>query len=437
MSLDRRRRAFRFAPLLAAVVALVAAQPTADAVAQAKSGAAGPPELDAAAWVLLDARSGEQLAAHSVGKRKPIASATKLMTAYLALRDLRFDRVIKAPAYKAAPAELVLGLSEGERISVRDLLVAMMLPSANDAANALAVEVSGSTRKFVKRMNAAAARLDLDDTSYANPIGLDDPDNYSSARDLAALTLELREDERFRRIVGKSEASLKSGDQKGTVQSRNALLLSDDSVDGVKTGRTRDAGFVLVSSAERKGVPLVAVVLGAGSESKRDAASAKLLDYGFSLYDERQAVKRGEPIGTTTLADEEASLELLAGRSQRVRAREDQEIELALDVGAALEGPISEGERLGRAQLSLDGEPFAGVPVLAARAVEAKSLLGGVDAQAALLGAAGLMLLAVVLVTVVRRGRGGSPGAAAERTPQDRLRSRQERISQRQEGKQR
>jgi D-alanyl-D-alanine carboxypeptidase (penicillin-binding protein 5/6) len=220
--------------LLVAVllVALLSGPSSAAAAADPK-----PPKLDARAWTLVDARDGESLAGRSVSQPLPIASATKLMTAYLALRDLELGEMVSAPAYAAAPAESVLGLDEGERISVRDLLVAMMLPSANDAASAVATAVAGSIPRFVVRMNGAARKLGLDDTSFANPIGLDDPLNVSSARDLAALTLALREDERFRKIVAKQEATLRSGDDTRRVSSRNTLLGADGSVDGVKTER--------------------------------------------------------------------------------------------------------------------------------------------------------------------------------------------------------
>jgi D-alanyl-D-alanine carboxypeptidase len=183
-----------------------------------------PPQLDARAWILVDARDGEPLAGRSVSRSLPIASATKLMTAYLALRDLDLDEMVSAPAFSAAPAESILGLSEGERISVRDLLVAMMLPSANDAASAVATEVAGSIPRFVVRMNGAARKLGLDDTSCANPIGRDDPLNVSSARDLETLTLVLRENEQFRKIVARPEATLRSGDGTRRVRSRNTLL---------------------------------------------------------------------------------------------------------------------------------------------------------------------------------------------------------------------
>ncbi len=395
-----------------------------------------PPKLAAAAWMLVDGRSGEKLAGQATGKRLPIASTTKLMTAYLTLRDLPLDREIEAPPYSPLPAESVLGLDRGERISVRDLLVAMMLPSANDAAFALADEVSGSIPRFVKRMNGAAAKLGLDDTSYENPIGLDDPLNGSSARDLITLTRELREDRRFRKIVSKSEATLRSGSTRRKVETRNTLMLSDDTVDGVKTGHTLGAGYVLVSSAERMGVPLLAVVLGAGSEAERDTASEALLDYGFSLYSRRRTLRRGEPVGTTSLADASEPLELVAARSEQVTARADQQIEVDLEVPADLEGPIAAGEPVGRAVLRLDGERIAAVPVLAGREVAASGLLDKASKPVAglfILG--GLILVGSAFVIAIYRGRNRPVKGVAGRTPEQRLVSRRRRTERRQEGK--
>lgn len=423
--------AFVAAALLAATALAAAAQD------EKGSGSAGsPPKLASTAWMLVDGRSGEKLAGHRAGKRLPIASTTKLMTAYLTLRELPLDRKVEAPPYSPLPAESVLGLDRGERISVRDLLVAMMLPSANDAAFALAEEVSGSVPRFVKRMNGAAAKLGLDDTSYENPIGLDDPRNGSSARDLIALTRLLREDPRFRKIVSKSDATLRSGSTIRKVETRNTLMLSDDSVDGVKTGHTLGAGYVLVSSAERKGVPLLAAVLGAGSEAERDAGSEALLDYGFSLYSRRPAVRRGEPLGSTSLADAGEPLELVAGRSQRVAARADQQVEVELEVPSELEGPIAAGERVGRAVVRLDGEPTAAVPALAGREVAAPGLLEGAEKPVAgVLIVAGLILVGSAFVIAIYRGRSRPVEGVAERTPEQRLSSRRRRTERRQEGK--
>lgn len=417
-------------PLVVALLALLCLAP----------GAAGqvkplePPQLDATAWTLVDARDGERLAASSPHRYLPIASTTKLMTAYLTLAELPLERKLEAPAYDALPAESVLGLDAGERVTVRDLLVALMLPSANDAAMTLAEGVSGSVPRFVKRMNGAARKLGLGDTSYANPIGLDDPANGSSARDLAALTLELREDPRFRRIVAKPSATLKSGNGPRTVETRNTLLLEDDSVDGVKTGHTLGAGYVLVASAEREGVPLVSVVLGAGSESARDAASRELLDYGFSLYAPRRAVRRGEPVGTVPVADVDQPLELRAAAGRRVTAREDQSLAVELRAPSELQPPIAAGERLGRAVITLDGERVGAVPAVAAGAVAAPGTLDDLGTVlGVMLVVAGSILVAVAFLVAIRRSRGGR-GGERERSSEQRSTSRERRMRQRQEG---
>jgi D-alanyl-D-alanine carboxypeptidase (penicillin-binding protein 5/6) len=364
-----------------------------------------PPQLDARAWILVDARDGEPLAGRSVSRSLPIASATKLMTAYLALRDLDLDEMVSAPAYSAAPAESILGLSEGERISVRDLLVAMMLPSANDAASAVATEVAGSIPRFVVRMNGAARKLGLDDTSFANPIGLDDPLNVSSARDLATLTLVLRENEQFRKIVARPEATLRSGDGTRRVSSRNTLLGADESVDGVKTGHTRGAGYVLVASAERKGVPLVSVVLGASSEATRDAESERLLDYGFSLYEPRRAVRRSEELGDVAVSHEDDPLPLLAARGLEVTAREEQSIATTLRAPEQVEGPIEAGERVGRGLVTLDGERVGSVALVAGRDVAAPGPLDDLGGPLpVILVAGGSILVVIAFASAVRRG---------------------------------
>jgi D-alanyl-D-alanine carboxypeptidase (penicillin-binding protein 5/6) len=171
------------------------------------------------------------------------------MTAYLALRDLRMGEKLVVPRYDAEPAESLAGLEKGERLTVHDLLVAMMLPSANDAAETVAQGIAGSEPAFVAEMNRAADKLGLDRTHYANPIGLDAKRNYSTAEDLTTLAEELLSDKPFRRIVAMPKAKLTSGARNRTVINTNTLLRSDPTVDGVKTGHTTDAGYVLVASA--------------------------------------------------------------------------------------------------------------------------------------------------------------------------------------------
>lgn len=411
--------------LLATLIALCAGAPAAVAGQQANAA----PDLDAAAWLLIDPRDGHRLAAHSPSSQRSIASTTKLMTAYLALRDLPLGKKLKVPPYSPAPAESVVGLTTGERLTVRDLLTAMMLPSANDAAATIAVGVAGSEGAFVGEMNRAARELGLEDTSYANPIGLDDIGNYSSAADLAKLTTILLEDKRFRKIVAQPEAELSSGAMPRHVVTRNTLMLSDPSVDGVKTGHTIDAGYVLVASAKRKGVPLLSVLLGAPSEAERDAASEELLDYGFSRYRQRAPFTRTDELAAADVRYEDEDLPLVAARVIGARVRDDQRFDTVIDAPAEIEGPIAAGAKLGSVAVLLDGKPVGRAPLVAAEAVPAPSLIdkagGPVVLIAVVIGLAVILLL--VAWAIRRRGGEGRKGRSAE----ERMRSLEERNQRR------
>ena len=402
-----------------------------------QSGPKGPepPQLAASAWTLVDARDGTELAGKSGSKMVPIASTTKLMTAYLTLaRFDDLDKKLVAPGYDPLPAESVLGLQRGEKISVADLLTAMMLPSANDAAYTLAEGVAGSVPRFVRQMNAAARKLGLEDTSYDNPIGLDSPGSGSSARDLAALTLILRKDKDFRRIVAQTSATLETGAMPRTIETRNTLMLADPSVDGVKTGHTIDAGYVLVASAKREGVPLVSVVLGTAGEAERDAASEELLDYGYSLYAPRKAVGRGEQLGSMPVTDgAEDDVGIEAAKSFRVTARRDQKLTTELKVPAAVTAPVSAGERIGLARILLDGKTVGKVGVVAAAPVAAESLIDKAGGPlAVLLIAGGSILLLIALVLAWRRSNRGMPKTTSRgRTAEERSETRRQRMHRR------
>jgi D-alanyl-D-alanine carboxypeptidase (penicillin-binding protein 5/6) len=313
------------------------------------------------------------------------------------------------------------------------LITAMMLPSANDAAATVANGVAGSEAAFVDEMNAAAADLGLDDTSYSNPIGLDSPDNYSTATDLAELGRALRADKRFREIVAQPEATLKSGAMPRTVTTRNTLLLSDPTVDGMKTGHTSLAGYVLVASAKRQGVPLISVVLGAGSEAGRDAASAELLDYGYSLYERRSPFRADEEMASVEVRYEDDPLELLAARSLPVQARDDQRLAASVDSPAELEGPIEKGEKLGEATVTLDGKFVGRVPLVAAAAVAEPTIVDRVGGPW-VVAAAVVLLIVILLLAALALRRRSHLQRRAESAPEERSMRRQERQRRRQNG---
>ena len=362
----------RLIALAAALVALAAA-------GLAPTPATAQPEPEARAWLLVDAADGEVLAARGARDRTAIASTTKLMTAYVARRELDLDEIVVAPGYDGSPVESLLGLMEGERMRVRDMLAGLLLASGNDAAVALAEAAAGSVPEFVAEMNRAARRLGLDDTSFANPIGLDEAGNHSTPADLAALAIELREDRFLSRVVDSSRIRLRSGADRRPVVNRNKLVADVPWVDGVKTGRTLDAGYVLVGSASRRGVELVSVVVGAPSEDDRDAATLDLLRYGLSLYSHEEVVGRSDRYAAADLDYRDDRLPLLAARSVSLTVREGQEVDVRVDAPREVTGPVERGERLGELTVLVDREPAGRVPLVAARAVSAATALDRVD----------------------------------------------------------
>jgi D-alanyl-D-alanine carboxypeptidase (penicillin-binding protein 5/6) len=381
--------------------------------------AASPPTPDAAAWILVDPSDRATLASGAPDERRAIASATKLMTAYLALRELPLDRELIAPGYEPVTGESLLGLMAGDEVTVRDLLYGLLLASGNDAAVALAVGVSGSVEAFVGEMNAAARELGLDDTHYANPIGLDAPGNYSSARDLVALTIRLRRNPEFREIVDTATTTVTLDGQPVAVENRNLLIGTVPWVNGVKTGFTGEAGYVLVGSGTRDGVTLVSAVLGAPSEAERDAATLELLRYGLSLYRERIAVERREPLAAVALSYRDQRLPLVTSHGVRLTVRRGQDLETDVVRARAEVDEAERGERLGLAVVTVDGEPEARVPLIAQVTVGPPAIIDRIDSAlpgsrtAAWLliglGVVALVLMAIGIVLVLERRRRSDP----------------------------
>jgi D-alanyl-D-alanine carboxypeptidase (penicillin-binding protein 5/6) len=391
----------------------------------------GPPKLDAKTWILVDPLDGEVLAAHAANRERPIASATKLMTTYLALHSLKPSQKLRAPDYHASSSEeSLLDLYAGEKITVKDLLYAMLLPSANDAAETIADGVAGNEKRFVAQMNRAARRLGLTHTRYANPIGLDDPHNYSSASDLVKLAGILLRNRLFARIVDTPSATLRSGQTVRRVTTRNTLLLDEPWVVGVKTGHTSGAGYVLVAAGRRNGTTLLSAVLGTSSEERRDAESLKLLDYGFSQYRAKTPVRRGQELADPSLDYRSDHLPLIAKRTVPVSIRRGQRLTTQVRSPDQITGSVEKGEPLGRVLVRVDGRLAAASPLVAAHSVAAPSLAqkGFYTArQPLVLIPAGLFVIVVGLL-LTTRGRHheeeeaeqpppSSPGAPVERQP--------------------
>jgi D-alanyl-D-alanine carboxypeptidase (penicillin-binding protein 5/6) len=372
------------------------------------------PQIGARSAVLVDARDGHVLYRREPRARRSIASTTKLMTALISLEHLGLRKRLRATAYRAAQAESRIDLSPGERISVGDLLRALLLESANDAAITLAQGNAGSVRLFVEQMNERARELGLTDTHYANPVGLDQAGNFSTALDLSRLARRLLRNETFAEIVDLPRARLGTGSRPRMVENRNDLVARVPWIDGVKTGHTSDAGYVLVGSGTRKGVRLVSVVLGSSSEAGRDADTLALLRYGFGFY------RRVRPFRARAVLAR-ARVRFYGGRSvalvprgpARVTVRRGQRVRTRVEAPQELEGPIGRGVKVGTVSVFRAGKRVRELPLVTAEAVpEAGTVrkLGRYQAVFVI-----LLVVAIVAIATRRRRRARKRGAPPRR----------------------
>jgi serine-type D-Ala-D-Ala carboxypeptidase (penicillin-binding protein 5/6) len=341
----------------------IAANPAAPAAAGEE------PQIDARAWALIDARTGDVLVSHAVSRHLPIASTTKLMTAYVALHELPLGKAVRAAPYSPIYGESLLELRAGQRVSVRDLLYGLILRSGNDAAYDLALAAAGSERRFVRQMNLRAAALGLSDTHYANPIGLDQAGNFSSAGDLTALARRLLRVPAFARIADSRSAVLRSLHPRRRIATIDDFLLEVPWSTGVKTGHTFGARYVLVGSGRRKGVELISAVIGAPTETDRDLGTVRLLEYGFSRYRRRTPIRAGVALATPSIRYAGGELPLRAARTAIVGIRPGQRLTVAIRAPDEVEGPVRRGAPLGRTTVVVDGLRVASVPLRAGRRI--------------------------------------------------------------------
>ncbi len=393
----------------------------------ARAAPAAAPSLTAGSAILIDARDGHVLYRRAANTQRPIASVTKLMTALLSVERLSLKRRPRAAPYQAAAAESQIHLIPGERMSVADLLRALLLESANDAAVTLARAAGGSVEEFVDLMNRRAAELGLTQTHYANPVGLDEMGNYSSARDLAKLASVVLRQDFLAETVDMPRARLLTGSRERIVDNRNDLVARVPWVEGVKTGHTSQAGYVLVGAGVRKGARLVSVVLGTPSEAARDADTLALLDYGLDLYRRVVPLRLHRPVGEAKVAffgDRKVAIE--PDRTVAISVRRGERVRTRIEAPGELDGPLADGARVGRASVYVDGKRVRTVRLVTADAVPKAGLVR----KFAHWLIRPLTLLALVAVAAVVIGRRRRRLAAADAA---RRRRRQERREERRE----
>jgi D-alanyl-D-alanine carboxypeptidase (penicillin-binding protein 5/6) len=380
--------------------------------------AAGPPDVQAPSAIAVEVSTGDVVFGRRQDLQRGIASTTKLMTALVALeREPDLDRRFTVPRYAASAGESLADLHAGDRMTMRDLLGGLLLPSGNDAAAAIARAVAGSVPDFVALMNDRARAIGID-ARFTNPIGLDAPGHHASAADLVKLTLLLRRFPAFREIVDEKRLTLSSASPPITVVNRNQLVQEHPWVDGVKTGHTRASGYALVGSARRRGISVISVVLGDGSEASRDSDSLALLRYALGRYDRVRALRRSAVVGRLPLRFRDERVRVVAGASVVRTARKGERLRTrVVGLPSDVEGPLPRGARLGTIEVLQRDRVVARVPAVTATDVAAATFWQRLDDRLAggwvrfLLVA--LLLCAAALVVLVlraRRSRGGGPG---------------------------
>ena len=312
--------------------------------------AEGIPSVSAASAILLDAGSGRVIFEKDADTERPMASTTKIMTALIAVENCDLKATVTVPEKAVGVEGSSVYLYKDERLTMEELVLALMLESANDAATAIAIEIAGSVDEFAVLMNKRAEELGLCHTSFENPHGLDGENHYTTARDLALLTAYAMKNETFRGIVStyRSVIPMKNGEGSRLLVNHNRLLKSYEGAIGVKTGFTKKSGRCLVTAAEREGVTLIAVTLNAPDDW---LDHRKMLDYGFSMIEKVPLTGENGVSGTVPVT---------GGLSENVGYHSEGAVSADLVKGAHdlrtvielphfLYAPVRAGDRIGRA----------------------------------------------------------------------------------------
>ena len=333
-----------------------------------------PPQVNASSYLLVDFYSGKVLVSHNIDEKLPPASLTKIMTTYVAASELeaghiRVDdtTVVSEKAWKMGGSKMFIEVNK--KVTVDELLHGIVIQSGNDASVALAEYISGDESVFAQLMNQHAKKLGLTNSHFENASGLPGENHYTTAHDLSILAAALiRNYPEIYKIH-----SIRDYTYNGIKQNnRNRLLWLDESVDGIKTGHTEDAGFCLVTSAERDGMRLIAVVMGAESEQARVTANQALLTYGFRFYETRKVFGSEEVLVTGTVwKGKQDKVNIGINRDLYVTIARGQfdNLESRFDLRDPIIAPVQQGTELGNLTLSLAGTEVVNMPVFSSQDV--------------------------------------------------------------------
>lgn len=326
------------------------------------------PAVSGDSILVANGQTGEVVYSRDADEQLAFASITKLMTAIVVLERARPGDTVTVSTAASSVGESTIHLRPGERISVRDLLAAALIQSANDAAYALAAHVGrGNVERFVRMMNAEARELGLRDTHFTRPDGLDDPEHYSSATDIFLLAREAMKQPLVRKLVARRTLRIEGGRK---LFPWNDLLGSYAGLLGVKTGHTEDAGWCQVAAARRDGVTMYAVVLGSPARAQRNEDLAELLDWGFSQYVRLNVVETGRPYASAEIPFGGERITLVAGKDAQAVVRAGRPLVERVVAPSMVELPVKRGERVGEIRILEGDRVVARRPLVAAKTVD-------------------------------------------------------------------
>lgn len=329
-----------------------------------------PPQVAGSSYILMDPLSGRVIMDENSNERLPPASLTKMMTAYIVERELDEGRIslsdmvpISVNAWRTEGSRTFV--QEGTEVSVENLLKGVIIQSGNDASVALAEFIAGSESAFVDIMNQQAQLLGMQDTNFENATGLPSPDHFSTAHDLALLAMAIINDypENYP-LYAEKHFTYNNIRQ----PNRNSLLWRDDSVDGLKTGHTEEAGYCLVASAKRNDTRLIAVVMGTDSTAARAQEIQKMLNYGFRYYESETLFGAGQELIEARIwggREDELSVGVTEEVNVTIPRGSRDSLESTVDLDSVIKAPIKVGDELGRVQVKLGDDVIVDQPVLA------------------------------------------------------------------------
>ena len=339
------------------------------------------PTVAASSYLLIDADSGKVLTEHNADTPLPPASLTKMMTSYIASMEIlkgqlreEDEVLVSEKAWRMGGSKMFIEV--GNRVRVIDLLRGVIIQSGNDASVALAEHIAGSEESFADLMNSHARRLGMNNTHFENATGLPGENHVSSARDMAIMAKAIIEDDPQHYAIYKEKEFVWNGIRQ---PNRNLMLWRDNTVDGLKTGHTDEAGYCLVASAKRDGMRLISVVMGTASEQARAAETQKLLTWGFRFFETRHFYQPDQVVSTARVwagAQNQVGVGLAEGLVLTLPKGQADKLEATVTLDSTIKAPIARGDVLGQVEVKLGEDVVHTGPLVALADVESAGLFG-------------------------------------------------------------